>query len=458
MKQIKTLTLNTNGINDKVQRKGIYQFLLTQNPDIIFLTETHIKAENVSHFRDEWINMGGSEAIFEPTKQKGSSGVAILFGKNFSPPFDNIKRSIPGRSLSTEVTISNQKHTLLVTYGPNKPNKRAPFFERIILTEATKNKVIWGGDFNNVENVDLDRSIGSRETVHQVGASEIQKYNNIHLLCDPFREKNPLLFKHTFTARNIQGEGIGSQARLDRIYIPKVYSVRSKTKFIHNLPYTDHGCVITSFQIAPQLKRGKPIWKFNVNLLKDQNFISEVNPLLDQIIQTEHLFDSFFDFWESLKGQLKVHAIHFGTRKNEQEKEVLKAAEIVLESLDRGDTNNHMRIRTLEQGIANQRENEMNLLLLQNKLDKIELGEQPSLYFFKRLEHRIETSTLSELTNSQGQVITDQREVLTEAQKFYAKSYTDEGTDSSAQETILQNFEKTISPESYQNKTWKFKI
>ena len=451
MDKITLITLNVNGMTEKTKRQRIFALLLAENPSIIFLTETHILAKDIDKIKTEWSQMGGTNAIFEPTTVGSSMGVAILFGKNFTSKISNIKRSIPGRSLSAEVDILGCKHKLLNIYAPNIPARRREFFEAINNSESTRNKVIWGGDFNCVEDLALDRNSGN--STHLVGATEIKAFKEVHGLIDPFRALNPNTQIFTFTARNTT-QLVPPRARLDRFYLPKGngHMAQNDAYFVQNIPFTDHDMVISKYtppSISPKNRRGRPIWKFNVQLLEDELFVQKTNELLDQIIPTESDFDNILEFWESLKGQVKMHASHYGVEKKRRDREVLQAAETELASLNKDDPLAQGRIKILEDGIANLRKYEIDLLLLQNKLDQIEIGEQPSLYFFKRLQHRVETSTLTELTNDQGQVLTDQSDILSEAQKFYKKLYTEEGVDNMAQNDMLQNLDKTISPESY---------
>ena len=259
------MTLNVNGINERKQRENLFQFLLNQNAQIYFITETHARKENIKAFKDEWLDLGGENAFFEPTNKKGSSGVAILFGKNFNPQTSNINKMVPGKAFSIDANIHNINHTLLVTYAPNKPAKRKIFFNEIDEKCHTTEKILWGGDFNCVENITLDRSSDSRESIHKEGALQIKKIKDTHFLSDPFREKNPNLFEYTFTARNTILR-IGSRARLDRFYIPESYSKQSQTTFLHNIPNTDHDCVITTIKIKQKHEKGKPYCKFNVKL------------------------------------------------------------------------------------------------------------------------------------------------------------------------------------------------
>ena len=50
-KTIQTLTININGINKDNKRKEFYQILNNKKLDIIFLQETHTKAEEIDKIR-----------------------------------------------------------------------------------------------------------------------------------------------------------------------------------------------------------------------------------------------------------------------------------------------------------------------------------------------------------------------------------------------------------------------
>ena len=125
MDKIKIGTLNVNGLKESGKRKKILLFLLRRNLDIIFLTETHATISEIPIYEKEWHELTSGSAIFAPTDNPGSGGVAFLFGHNYKKPdTKNKKISIQNRTLSCEIKINNKWHKIMVTYAPNLPTPR----------------------------------------------------------------------------------------------------------------------------------------------------------------------------------------------------------------------------------------------------------------------------------------------------------------------------------------------
>jgi hypothetical protein len=437
---------NVNGLGDKEARLQKFQTMLNENPDMCFLTETHATEEKIQGYIQEWKDMGGTGAYFGKAPSSAEQGVAILFGKKFAPTPSNIKESSPGRSLSMEIDLGKKKHTLLATYAPTIPASRSQFFDDITTNETTRNQVVWSGDFNCVEDGNLDR-IGPVKNHHLRGAVQIRRYKDIHKLVDPYRIQFPegreCTFKATNTVNNIQ-------SRLDRFYLPNKNTHHFHTKIVHTVPLSDHDMVVTKFKPIGMLNRGLPSWKFNTKLLEENEYLVQLEAILRDLIARENQFPHIFDFWETIKGRIKIFSIHFGAEKKKRDNEVLEAAERNLAAFEAQENPDEYTLRDLRLGIGNLRKTSVDLLLLQNKLDAIEFDEQPSLYFYKRLENRREKSTLEELLNDKNELITDQKGVLEEAKKFYTNLYKDEPVDVMAQDEILQKIDKNISAANFQ--------
>ena len=77
-------------------------------------------------------------------------------------------------------------------------------------------------------------------------------------------------------------------------------------------------------------KRGPPIWKFNSKSVKDSAFMRSTDILIDEFCETESQFPNILEFWETLKGRLKLHSIHYGIQKKKNDRAVLRAAEVEL--------------------------------------------------------------------------------------------------------------------------------
>ena len=232
-KRFTILTANLRGIATVSKRTKAFTILIGKKAQIYLLTETHIETlEQVKEAENDWIKAGGSGGFFSHSNRCNSGGVAILFGPNCQNWLNSAKNttiSVPGHMISTEVDIGIQKHKVICVYGP-KTSLQRDFFKKIILKEKTKNKVILGGDFNFVENPEIDRT-GDETSRHTTGASECRLFTESHGLIDAFRVEYPSKRAYTFTSLTEASKQVSS--RLDKIIsLPAPVTINRKLRWV----------------------------------------------------------------------------------------------------------------------------------------------------------------------------------------------------------------------------------
>ena len=192
-KKFKILTANLRGIVTPSTRMDAFSLLISKNAQIYLLTETKLEtADQAKKAADDWKKAGGCGGFFSHSNRQNSGGVAILFGKNCHKWLDSAKNtqiSVPGHMISTEIEIGVETHKIICVYAP-KTSMRKHFFKELTLKEKTKNKVILGGDFNFVENPEIDRT-GEEYSSHTTGANECRIFTEDHRLVDAFRVEFP---------------------------------------------------------------------------------------------------------------------------------------------------------------------------------------------------------------------------------------------------------------------------
>ena len=147
------ISLNTRGLGDPVKRRAIFNYYRSRG-NTICLQETHSSPECELSWRSEW----GGEIQFS----HGTSsvrGVCILFSKDNPYRIVNTKKDQEGRVLICELENKDNplnRVTLCNLYGPNKD--RPDFFKQSIdLSLELAPELIFVGDFNMVQDVELDR-------------------------------------------------------------------------------------------------------------------------------------------------------------------------------------------------------------------------------------------------------------------------------------------------------------
>ena len=139
------------GLNERLKRRDVFHWLKHKKSSIFFLQETHC-SENVENiWRSEW----GYEAFFS-NFESNSAGVAILFKNDIEIKLHEILKDNSGRFLILDMTINDQRMTLVNIYGYNidKPD----FFHSVLnqMKNLENEIVVMGGDWNVVRDHDLD--------------------------------------------------------------------------------------------------------------------------------------------------------------------------------------------------------------------------------------------------------------------------------------------------------------
>ena len=243
-------SVNCWGLGDSKKRKDVFNYLRSKRFSVYFLQDTHFVKDKELLIRAEW----GFECIFNCNSSQ-SRGVAILLNNNFEFKIHSIFRDDNGNLLIVDLTICNQRLTLVNIYGPNTDN---PCFYKLILQRLkllNNTSHILGGDWNLVLNPYIDthkyvnvNNPNAREVVLEI-ISELD-------LVDIWRDHNPELQKYTWR-RNTPLK----QARLDFFFISNSFAGNSD---IHCGYITDHSMLSLKFKFTDNIKRST-YWKFNIH-------------------------------------------------------------------------------------------------------------------------------------------------------------------------------------------------
>ena len=119
--------------------------------DIYCLQETHFTDEEEVHIRTQWNN----DCYFSNYKSN-AQGVAILFNKDIEYKIHSQILSDNGIFISLDMTVHNQRFTLVNLYGPNvdNPNFYIEIFKK--LEEMGNTEFIICDDFNLILDPEID--------------------------------------------------------------------------------------------------------------------------------------------------------------------------------------------------------------------------------------------------------------------------------------------------------------
>lgn len=425
--RLNVTTINVNGLKDRGKRKRIFEWLKIKNYDIVFLQETHCTGrEEGTLWGEEWEgetfwSFGGAR----------SRGVGILISQRLQFTKGRFYYDQVGRLAVLDMFISGTAFRLINVYAPNDHAERPSWFNDLHRW-FTGNKIyIFGGDFNCVENVSLDK-LGGSQKYGSVGADELQKIKENFNLFDPYRKSCPSGVSVSW----VSGDGsIG--CRLDRFYVSNCLHKCCSTDFAPT-PDSDHSAVEMTIDFAGGMtKKGPGYWKCNVKVLEDDDFIADLTDLCGERMS---LVCRDLDWWEETKKTVKrliiIHSCRLAAN-NRRRLGGMESEVRVLQELELKNPGQHAEeIIRLKQQIKNLIDEISEGAKIRSRAKYLDTEEKPSPYFFRKEKARGVKSTINELSVG-DQKITDIKEIVEECKLFYERLYNSEPIDELAADYLL---------------------
>ena len=124
--QIKSISLNVNGLGEYYKRKDVFEYLRQKKANIVFLQETHLTTKEENRIRSMW----GYDCILNGVTTN-TNGVGIFFNTNFQYKINKVYKDLEGRYILVDIEMFNKKHTLLNVYGPSDRDNPAFFLKKL---------------------------------------------------------------------------------------------------------------------------------------------------------------------------------------------------------------------------------------------------------------------------------------------------------------------------------------
>ena len=166
--KIKILSLNCNGLNNKLKRTSVLSWLASNHKGLTFLQETHSsKAVEL-----DWNKYASDYNIWYSHGTNRARGVCTMIPKQHSYKVVKQISDENGRLLLLHTFIDNSEFVLVNLYAPTKDNSEEEKlflnFVREHLCDFLGKKIIMGGDFNMYMNPELDKKGGICENNQNV--------------------------------------------------------------------------------------------------------------------------------------------------------------------------------------------------------------------------------------------------------------------------------------------------
>ena len=435
-KSIHFLSINVQGLRDKMKRARLREWLSQQKADIAFLQETHFTSDMNLVLKDEfsdWNNyhsFGGSNC----------RGCSIFIKKQIDLNVIDTQVSDDGRYLFMNVDTEGNTYTLLNLYAPNNKNSRNSFFANMstLLLNYSQGIKIVGGDFNETQNNNIDRksrSISSQTSSHKVtNLSKLLKNNS---LTDIWRQLHPEKTQFTWRRKNNVDKSRIDYWLVEHNLTPLILSTDIRPASVQ---YTDHLAI--SLKLKIPLKRGPGYWKLNNAYLNDSEYCNEVIDIIKECTILD--FKNDMTKWELCKYEIKSMSISYAKKKSRERHSRLQTLEKQLKHLlEIQSPNDENNIQEIEAEINKIYDFKAHGAQIRSRIQVLEEGEKNTKYFLNLEKSRQNRKHVSSLIIDGNRTI-DIDCILNEEVKFYKHLYRSSNTNYNTtnqylNEIILEN-------------------
>lgn len=304
-------SMNARGLKDENKRAQVFSWLQNRNAYIYFLQETHSTLDCETTWKENW---GNNDIIFSHGTSN-SRGVCILFDNACNYEIKKVYHDDEGRIIILDIILNNQKLTLVNVYGPNIDDPI--FFENVHseLDNFECESIIWGGDFNCVQDVMWDKK-GGRVSTHTNSRNRIRDIMSAYDLIDIWRRKNPNIYRFTWHSNS----NPPVQCRLDYFLVSFNLLTQIDECTISHGFKTDHSSV--SLQVTTvEEARGRGFWKFNTSLLQDIDYVNMIKNCISEVLTDNGNQDMNPNLlWDFLKCQIRSRTIEYSALNSRKRK------------------------------------------------------------------------------------------------------------------------------------------
>ena len=312
LETINLKSFNCRGLRERNKRNQIFTWLKTNHHGIILLQETHSTTNDEQIWKRDW-----EGDILYSHGLTNSRGVAILLPKDIDVKINSIQKDSHGRIILIECNVQSNSFVIANVYAPtkDKPREQLLFLENLqhSLDKFSDKALIIGGDFNTYLNVSIDKKGGVSE--QQSEYSQL-----LHGFCNDFSLVDIWRIRHEnkpgFTRRQRTKCGL-VQSRLDFWLISVQLEYQAKHVKVTPGKSSDHSIITLEVELVESHKRGKGLWKFNNELLTDQEYVHLIKDTISNIKENIN-FKNKNTLWDYVKCEIRSQTLNFSIRKAKQ--------------------------------------------------------------------------------------------------------------------------------------------
>ena len=419
--RVKIVTLNVQGINNQKKRKTLIRLFKKDSINILALQETYLTSKDMDLVEKEW---GGTVHMSEGSNR--SKGLLTLFDKSFLN--DDVTMIFKNdRMILSSVIKETKKYFIANIYSPCIEQDKERFLletEREIKTHLKIEDwqyLICLGDFNTVSNNKLDIISGN-------GHPEItiNRFNSFMAeldLIDIWREQHSNEKSHTWSRQF----PLFIARRLDYILLAENLSFNAEDSYIKSYGFSDHRAVGVNLNYQT-FKHGPSIYKINIELLKDTEYVNLINSLLQKSEDKFKDLDAHLK-WEMIKVEIRELSQQYSRFRNSRIKNEKLNKLSELNELEEAVVNDPFNPILTNALFRLKKEAEISLInetraaQIRCGVKWVEEGEKCTKFFLSLEKKRATSNTIYSLLNQQGQSTNTHAEVLEQICKYYELLY-----------------------------------
>ena len=364
-------------------------------------------------------------------------GVVTLISSKCSDEIVSWKKDSHGRIVSILIRSNGVDVNLVNIYAPTNLAERKIFFDSLHEFFIPSDAIIIGGDFNCYDNV-LDK-FGGNISIHK----EYESLKNDFALVDVWRNLHPGSREFTWfnSSRSIR-------SRLDKFLVSRELLSPGVECNISPCPISDHDFVSLVFDIPTGAKRGPGVWNLNNSLLKDKDFCTSIEKLIDSHLRFLPSFASLQDWWEFLKLSIKEESIAFSHNKQrrlrKQQVSLTNKLICLRQRLVDGDDTVSILISDTESQLKARWVKEIEGIMIRSRAQWLE-GKRPSCYFFNLQRIKAQKSHISSVYDLNGTEVSSQEEIEKAHVDFYSCLFSEEPVGVALQDDLLSSLQCELS-------------
>ena len=409
-KHFKSVTVNVQGIRNKVKRNSVFEWLKNKNVDICLLQETHC------HLRKEskiWEKEWGGKCLWSFGTNR-SKGCAVLFKNNFIHKYENVLIDPNGRYIIFDLICNNDTvYKIVNIYAPTTEYERVMFMKNMHdWFKDVSHEVLIGGDFNCVLNNKLDRFNCVEKT--DIGQVDIKHLQQTYDLEEVWRSRYPTKKQYSWWGRN-------KASRIDYwLTSSSLNSQIDKIKY-EVFPFSDHDAVLIDFRIS-ETEHGKGIWKMNVSILDTPLFQKMFSSMWSEWKERKSEFVHIQTWWDLGKKKIKDIAISCSKILNNEKNKMTKYLEDKIPFL-RTTPDKNIEIAKLECELKSIYENRAHGARIRSRVQWWEEGERSSKYFHNLEKRNAKDKSWHKILEKDNTLSYGTEKILNRQVEFYKDLY-----------------------------------